>query len=272
VTTVWHIAAVYDLAVGELFAYRVNVVGTSKVLDFCEACANFERLNYVSTCYVAGERHGLVREDELDEGQGHKNHYESTKFWAELEVQRRRERIPTVIFRPLVVVGDSQTGEIPKYDGPYMLMRFISRLPQWVPPVFIGEGEAHFNIAPVDYVVGAMLAIAAKPDTDVVGEVFQLADPNPMRARDFLALVIRSMGRPEPKIALPKQVFDAILAVPQLRKLTGIPREGAVYFNHAVRFDVSNTLEALQDTDIRCPHPSTYMRTLLDYMYRNPEM
>src|SRR5262245_46733484 len=69
ITHVWHLAAVYDLAVPEAVAYRVNVIGTGNVLDLCQAAGKLERLDYVSTCYVAGRRHGQVLESELDEGQ-----------------------------------------------------------------------------------------------------------------------------------------------------------------------------------------------------------
>ena len=62
VTEVWHLAAVYDLAVPEKIAWNINVEGTRRVLDFCEGLKNFDKLVYVSTCYVAGKRTGLVVE------------------------------------------------------------------------------------------------------------------------------------------------------------------------------------------------------------------
>ena len=58
ITHVWHLAAIYDLAVPLQAAYRVNVLGTASVLDFCEDCELLERLDYISTCYVSGDRTG----------------------------------------------------------------------------------------------------------------------------------------------------------------------------------------------------------------------
>ena len=121
VGVVWHLAALYDLSVDEIPAYKVNVTGTIHVLDFCEACTSFVRLNYVSTCYVSGDRQGVVYEGELDMRQGFKNHYEETKFWAEVEVQRRWDELETVVLRPSIVVGDSYSGKTAKYDGPYYI-------------------------------------------------------------------------------------------------------------------------------------------------------
>ena len=87
VRSVFHLAAVYDLAVPFEIALKVNVDGTGNVLDLCLECENLERLNYVSTAYVAGDRTGVVYEHELVLGQGFKNHYESTKFQAEVWVR-----------------------------------------------------------------------------------------------------------------------------------------------------------------------------------------
>jgi thioester reductase-like protein len=61
-TVAYHLAAIYNLAVPLEIAHRVNVEGTGNVLDFCAACKQLGRLNYVSTAYVAGERHGVVYE------------------------------------------------------------------------------------------------------------------------------------------------------------------------------------------------------------------
>src|SRR3954453_14353103 len=84
VTAVYHLAAIYNLAVPFDIAQKVNGEGTGNVLGLCGRCENLERLNYVSTAYVAGERKGDVYEHELNLGQGFKNHYESTKFQAEI--------------------------------------------------------------------------------------------------------------------------------------------------------------------------------------------
>ena len=96
------------------------------MLELCAACERLERLNYVSTAYVAGVRKGVVYEHELALGQAFKNHYESTKFQAEVWVRDAMDDVPTTIYRPAIVVGDSRTGETQKFDGPYYMLRVIS--------------------------------------------------------------------------------------------------------------------------------------------------
>ena len=102
VTIAYHLAAIYDLAVPLDTAQRVNVDGTGNVLEVCAGCKKLERLNYVSTAYVAGDRKGVVYEHELALGQGFKNHYESTKFQAELWVRDAMDDVPVTVYRPAI--------------------------------------------------------------------------------------------------------------------------------------------------------------------------
>ena len=269
VGVVWHLAAIYNLAVPEALAYQVNVTGTVNVLNFCESCENLERLNYISTCYVSGERTGLVFEDELDEGQGHNNHYESTKFWAEVEVQRRSADIPTAIFRPSIVVGHSKTGETDKYDGPYYLFKVFKNLPSWVPIPNIGSGNAVVNIVPVDFATKSIAELGLTAGNE--GMVFQIADPNPMRAQDIVGLTLDLLGRKKAPGKLPPRLLDVALSRESVEDFMGVPHEVVEYFSHQARYDTSNTLRSLQDTDIRCPHLSSYLQTLMDYVDRHPD-
>ncbi|MEZ4458863.1 MAG: SDR family oxidoreductase [bacterium] len=263
ITHVWHLAALYDLAVPEEIAYRVNVRGTAHVLDFCEACSRLRRLNYVSTCFVSGKRTGRIREDELDEGQAHHNHYESTKFWAEMEVQRRMGTLPVTIFRPSIVVGHSRTGETDKYDGPYYLLKIIKRMPKWLPFVNIGRGETVVNIIPVDFAAASIAYLGLLDGTE--GQVFQVADANPMRARDIVALGLRFLGKPAAVGMIPPGLAERAMKSDTLERTLGVPRQILGYFTHDARYDTANLARHLQGAGIKCPHLSTYLQVLVDY-------
>ena len=269
VTECWHLAAVYDLAVPEEVARRVNVDGTRHVLDLCAACGGFERLYYVSTCYVSGDRTGRVLESELDEGQGFKNHYESTKFHAEVAVQERWDRVPATIFRPAVVVGDSRSGETDKYDGPYFTIRFMMRLPRLVPMVGIGSGKARLNLVPVDYLVDAMVEIADQATS--AGRVFQLTDPGALTVAELLDLISHQLGKPRPWLSVPGAVLEGALSLGPLRRLLGMPKETIVYANHPVAYDAQNTLGALDGTGVECPSIAGYLPTLIQYLREHPD-
>jgi thioester reductase-like protein len=254
----FHLAAIYNLAVPLDIAERVNVAGTGNVLELCAGCPQLERLNYVSTAYVAGDRTGVVYEHELSLGQGFKNHYESTKFQAELWVQVRMRDIPTTIYRPAIVVGDSQTGETEKFDGPYYMLRTIARAAERPGPIpQIGSEEAPFNVVPVDFIVSAI--VAASGDEEARGEVLHLVDPEPISAAELGRLLAKEYAGKEPSLRIPGSVLEQSLRFKRVRDyFSGAPRESIIYLNHPVRFDTRKASELLARHGMRVPHFQDY--------------
>ncbi|MEC9464909.1 MAG: SDR family oxidoreductase [Myxococcota bacterium] len=266
----WHLAAIYDLSVPVSLAYGVNVEGTLHVLDFCETLPKFERLLYISTCYVAGDRTGMIYESDLDKGQDFKNHYESTKFWAEKLVQHRWDKIPTVIFRPAIVVGDSKTGETIKGDGPYVFFNLLGRLPKWIPMVTFGEPTATINVVPVDFLVEAMSVISTQEEVE--GKVFQLADPNPNLASELMDTLVAQFGRAPVVGQVPMKLINTLMSLKPIERLAGIQKQSFAYASYPVTYDVSNTLEQLEGSGVSCPQLTSYLTVLLDYFQRHPEI
>ncbi|HEX6888375.1 MAG TPA: SDR family oxidoreductase [Candidatus Nanopelagicales bacterium] len=269
---VWHLAAVYDLAVPEEVARRVNVEGTAHVIEFCTGQRDFQRLQYVSTCYVSGDYEGEFPEDELDLGQGFLNHYESTKFEAEVLVRRAmRAGLPATIYRPGIVVGDSQTGETQKYDGPYMYATYFSRLPY----VAIVPGVGDFKVVraglvPRDYVIGAMDVLSVKPEA--VGRTYALTDPNPPTTGEVVDILAEYMGRKTIKVPLPLGPTRALIAhTPGLEKLLGLPAEALDYLASKTTYATANAVADLEGTGVTCPPFASYATRLLDYMTAHPE-
>jgi thioester reductase-like protein len=264
-TVAYHLAAIYNLAVPLRVAQRVNVDGTGNVLELCAACEKLERLNYVSTAYVAGERHGVVYEHELAFGQGFKNHYESTKFQAELWVREMMDRVPTTIYRPAIVVGDSRTGETQKFDGPYYMLRTIAvSAHRHMPIPQFGSSDAPFNVVPVDFVVDALASVASEPSAE--GETLHLVDPEPVSARELLTLLSREYAGKEPGYKLPPRVVENSLRIKAVREMfSGAPTEGIRYLNHEVRFDTRRADDLLGRAGLRCPRFEEYVGPMVRF-------
>jgi thioester reductase-like protein len=263
---VFHLAAIYDLGVPLELAQRVNVDGTGNVLELCRACERLERLNYVSTAYVAGVRRGVVYEHELSLGQDFKNHYESTKFQAEVWVRQELDRVPTTIYRPAIVVGDSRTGETQKFDGPYYMLRVISFCERRGTPIpQFGRSNAPFNVVPVDFVLDALLAGSAEPAA--AGQTFHLVDPEPVTAAELLAILSEAYAGREPSLRLPPRLVAGSLRVRALREMFGgAPRESIRYLNHPVRFDVRRAADVLGGTaGLRVPRFAEYAPQLVRF-------
>jgi len=269
VRRVYHLAAIYNLSVALEVAQRVNVDGTGNVLELCLAAENLERLVYVSTAYVAGLRKGVVYEHELVMGQDFKNHYESTKFQAEVWVRGLLDRIPTTVLRPAIVVGDSQTGETDKFDGPYYLLRAMSRakamgrgLPQFA------HDDAPFNVVPVDYVVAATVAAGGDPAT--LGQTLHLVDTDPLSAGELVDLLSHEYAGRAPQGRIPAAVVEASLRVGKLRELMGgAPPESIVYLNHRVTYDTRRAVDFLAPHGLKPPKFTDYVGPMVRYFTAN---
>jgi thioester reductase-like protein len=263
VSVVYHLAALYDLAVGAEPAERVNVGGTQHVLDFCRSATALQRHHYVSTAYVAGLRSGRVLESELAEGQTFKNHYESTKFAAEVLVRASMDDLPTTVYRPAIVVGDSRTGETPKFDGPYFLLRALAA-PLGPVRMQVGHGEAPFNVVPVDFVIDALVAGAQDPEA--AGRTLHLVDPEPITTVAMLRMLAEAYDGRAPNLRLPPALVDAALRLAPVRRLMGgIPHESIRYANHPVSFDVTQAAEVLGRQGLRCPPFRDYVEPMVAF-------
>jgi len=262
---VHHLAAIYDLAVPAAVAHRVNVEGTGNVLAFCAAVEGLDRLNYVSTAYVSGDRTGVVYEHELDRGQGFKNHYESTKFQAEVWVRSMLDRVPTTIFRPAIVVGDSRTGETAKFDGPYYALRFIAATAaRGMAVANVGRGETPFNVVPVDFVVAAMVELGRLGEA--TGETVHLCDPEPLSSSQMFALLTELYGAKRARYRVSPRLVAAALRLAPVRELYGgTPAESIRYLNNPVEYDTRRAGELLAASGLRCPRFGEYAPAMVSF-------
>jgi len=273
VTGIHHLAAVYDLGVRREVGMRINLYGTRHVLDFAEACPGLERFHYVSTCYVSGRHPGIFGEEDLEKGQEFNNYYEETKYLAEVEVRDRTQGgLPATIYRPAIVVGDSETGATQKYDGPYSVIRWLLRQPSTaVMPMLGGADEARLNLVPSDFVVAAIDYLAALPHS--TGRTYQLADPEPCTVAETVDLIAAATGRRLIRLPVAKSVATrALRSIPGLSRLTGIPPEALDYFDHPTHYSVQNAGTDLQGSGISVPRLSDYVETLVKFVRAHPEV
>src|SRR3954471_1154283 len=264
-TNVFHLAAIYNLAVPFDIAQKVNVDGTGHIVEFCQNCQKLERHNYVSTAYVAGTRKGVVYEHELVMGQWFKNHYESTKFQAEVWVRESMDKVPTAIYRPAIVVGDSETGLTQKFDGPYFMLRAIGvSVKRGWPIAKYGKSAAPFNVVPVDFVVNGLMA--GSKDDKAIGETFHLVDPDPISTKDVFGLLSELYAGKRPAYTVPAApVALALRAKPVQKLFEGIQAESIQSLNHPVRYDARRAADLLERSGLRLPRFPEYAETMVEF-------
>ena len=279
----FHLAAIYDMTADAESQRVANVEGTRHMVEFAEA-AEAGRVHMVSSIAAAGLYRGTWREDMFEEAQALDTHpYFRTKHESEAVVRNELSR-PWRVYRPGIVVGHSETGEMDKIDGPYYFFKLIRRIraavPQWLPLPSVQGRE--INIVPVDFVVRAMDHIAHLDGED--GKAFHLTDPDPPTAGEVIDTIARAAHAPPSSVKLPPSVLEAaeplarfaISATPLADSVVnaalndlGIPRSVLVYVNYPTHFDSRRTQAALAGTGISVPPLEAYASKLWDYWERH---
>jgi hypothetical protein len=143
------------------------------VLHFA-ANAGITEFHYLSTAYISGLSDSVVYEDDFDRNQTFRNDYERSKFESEKLVRESDQFESTTIYRPAVIVGDSQTGYTSSYHGLFTYLRFMAT---HVPAEEIGvngkrhtpihlpiDGNEPRNLVPVDWVSKVICRIFCNPE------------------------------------------------------------------------------------------------------------
>jgi thioester reductase-like protein len=277
----FHLAAIYDMTADDTTNERLNVEGTRHAIELARAL-EAGHLHHVSSVAIAGEHRGIFREDHFDEGQKLPSAYHRTKFDSE-KLVREQTAVPWRVYRPSIVVGHSQTGEMDKIDGPYYFFKAIQKarhaLPEWVP--LVGPELGYTNIVPVDFVAAALDHIAHEPGLD--GQAFHLTNPKAMRVGESLNAFAKAAHAPQLALridkrltdALPKGTLSMLMKLPQLREVRrtlladlGIPEEVVAHMALRPQFDTRDTERALAGTGIEVPELHTYADRLWDFWER----
>lgn len=269
-TDVFHLAAAYDLAVAKDVAFDVNLQGTKNVNDLVCSIKNLRRYNYVSTCYIAGKREGSILETELEHKAGFRNFYEETKYLAEVEVGRLKSHLPVTIYRPSIVVGDSETGETAKYDGIYYLIQYLRKAPSLLRLLNVGNENVKLNLVPVDFVVAGLTALARDPQA--VGKTIALADPFPFTTAGLFDCIAKDMTGRKSEFSPPVRLAEWFLNTRVSPVITGLPHHGVPYFFISQTYDTAIADSLLAPHGILCPRFDGYVGNLLDFVEEFPKL
>ncbi|MGE7090129.1 SDR family oxidoreductase [Lysinibacillus sp. NPDC048646] len=269
IEVIWHLAAIYDLAVPRDIAWKVNVHGTAMVNDFVRTLPNVKRYMYFSTAYVAGSREGILRENELIRPRAFKNYYEETKYEAEHRVEDLKSEVPLTIIRPGIVRGHSETGETIKFDGPYFFLNMVDKLKclPFIP--YIGDSNSTINVVPIDYILKASIFIMDEKSAE--GKTLHLTDPNPHPVQEVYRTMVKLLTNHYPKWRLPLVLAKKSLQVPFVRKKLGVEQETLDYLTWNAIFDTTEAVTILQTGGITCPDFIQTMPMMVNFYLAHKE-
>ncbi|KZB87812.1 SDR family oxidoreductase [Amycolatopsis regifaucium] len=270
-----HLAALYDLTADDEASIKANVEGTAQVIALA-ADLNAGCLHHVSSVAVAGDHEGMFTEEMFDVGQRLVTPYHRTKFEAERLV-REQQDVPWRVYRPAVVVGNSQTGEMDKIDGPYYLFPAISRLAGLPDLPIVGPDLGDTNVVPVDYVAESLLALVTTKGLD--GRAFHLVNPEPQPVVSVYNAFAKAAGAPTISVQLNDRLSKGIVNLVKLSEhipgftiardavleRLGIPPVLLETMAFPSVFSSASTRKALIGSGVEVPRIEEYAPTLWRY-------
>jgi len=173
-------------------------------------------------------------------------------------------RVPIAVVRPSIIIGDSRTGEVDRFDGPYLLVLLIVTSPPDFALPLLGTGDAPLNLVPIDFVARAAWTIGRDPRA--VGKTFHLVDPAPLSMRRVFEVVARAGGRRMPRGSIPANLAKALLRTPGLERFAKSPRAFLDTLVTSVSYDARNAEQILAGAGVACPPFESYADKIVEYV------
>ncbi len=266
VTRIHHMSEVATPSASKEAAAQGNVGATREILEFAREAKKLACLVAHSTALVSGQRAGLIQEDELDFSRGFRNVVEETKARSERMLREAMHDVPIAVVRPSIIVGTSTTGEVERFDGPYLLILLMMSSPRdWALPL-PGRGDAPLHLVPLDFVVRAARAIGL--DAAAPGKTFHLVDRNPLTAKRIFELVAEAAGKRSPRGFIPANLTKAVLRTPGLDRFAKSPRAFIDALGASVWYHSKNADEVLARAGVSCPPFASYVDRIVEHIDR----
>lgn len=252
--------------------WRSNIGGTRNVLDLCRN-AGIRQLHHVSTAYVCGQRQGRILETEVDVGQKMSNDYEESKVQAEKMVRSAEFLDRLTVYRPAIIIGDSQNGYTTTYHGFYAPLQAVYTMTRTIEANETGHvgasarfalaGDETKNLVPVDWVSAVIAHVFTQPEHH--GKTYHLTPQHPVTARllgdtleeaaGFYGVKLEGSGRKLSGLTEYEELFCELIRV------------YSSYWKDDPTFDTTNTRMAAPH--LPCPHVNrTMLRAMAEFAIR----
>ena len=177
VTDIIHCAANFKLDLSLEEARESIVFGTQHLIAFarqCQSYGNFRRFHYISTEEVGMTLSGKVVEDflPLRPQSEYFNTYDAKAEAEELlREEFQQDGFPVTIYRPAIIVGDSQSGKIINAQGFYYIIRDMFLRPQ--SPLIPMNDTFQVDVIPVDFLAEVLYRMHDTEETN--GRIYHLS-------------------------------------------------------------------------------------------------
>lgn len=272
VDAVHHAAYSTSLEVGAKAITALNLQGTREVLELARAGldqGHAPRVVAYSSVLALGAAEGLLREDDLELRQKLRSPAEETMHGAERLLRQAMGTLPVTVLRASMIVGDSLTGEIDLFDGPYLFIVLMLSSPVDLRLPLPAGGDLPLHVVPVDHVARAGAALGGM--REAVGRTFHVVDPSPPTTRHAFERIAQVAGRRMPRGMVPVNLTRALLNTPGLERLTRSPRAFVDRLATRARYSDVGARGLLLGRGVECPPFEAYVGPLVGYVQRRLE-
>ncbi|MBF0119806.1 MAG: thioester reductase domain-containing protein [Desulfobacterales bacterium] len=248
-----------------------NVLGTQEVIRLA-SFSKIKQVHFVSTVAVFFSQtyfaQKIVKETDIPiYDDSLKGGYKQSKWVSEKLIMRAKERgMPTVIYRPVRILGASTTGIVNFHDSLCHLLKACIEIKKY--PTL----NTVMTFVPVDYVSQAIVYLSLQEKS--LNKEFHLTNPYPISYRDFLKEVC-SLGYEMEEIPYTEWFEELKKAAEKNPKdvtysfLMLFLRDANNLLLKQMDFEANNTVEGLSGSSIVCPNTDTKLiSTYLNYFQK----
>ena len=241
-----HCAALTELRAPWQEIRKVNIDGTRNILEFAmfaRKIGKLKKFNHISTIYVAGTTKKKFTENDLVFGQKFNNAYEKSKFEAEVLVNKyMRKGLKTAIFRPSMIIGDSESGKTNNFRLFYQpLHYFVNEIFEKYP----GDLSSTQNLINVDVAASSIAMLVESEESPV----YHIISPKNIALRFLMKSASAYFNFRMPKF-IPAKRFNFDLLSPAQKALA---QPFLPYFNYKVNYVSTLTKNILEKYNFNFP-------------------
>lgn len=266
-----HSAADVRLHLNVSMAVKSSLTPLIEILRMSEKMKFLTRIHYVSTVGVSGTQISSLKEALIPFPREFHNTYEYSKSLCENELRRHFQRgTPITLYRPSMVVGNSKTGEIIKFQVFYFISEIISGRKSF--GILPQLNTRTLDIIPVDILVEMISLSLDNPNT--IGKVLHLCSgpKKSISLIDLQKMIINIYNDHHiytPKLkfvptSIVKLFIDKIKANFQNNKINAL-KEVFEYVNTNQYFENKETLKILNINEDFIAKPEEYIRNIFEY-------
>nr|WP_204502027.1 SDR family oxidoreductase [Aquibacillus albus] len=233
----------------ELFA--INYDGTKNALELARVM-DVQKFYYVSTAYTVGQRSKGV-EQLYSPAVSYNNPYEESKVKSEHLVFSYKNEMEVSIFRPSIIVGDSNTGEA---DSQFTLYGFMRALDVFKRKILrkettlnttyriIANRAGTSNFVPVDYVAEVLSLALLNAEKN---KIYHITNPKPPSNWELINMFKQALSFDRLSIV---ENFENYKLSAEEEKLNRMVDVFKVYLATNIEFEDHNTQKLIHNTQV----------------------